>query len=216
MADLPKEGQDRSSVGTAEELVAAARHQLQLNSVPLVHEQFLLEIVQSMLSRTLNRDDLPEDMKLQARLHASLIEDQVRTTGNAPNRGVILIRNAIWAGMSLGMTSGPGLAEEDIERFRAPAEMLLAQARLDMARAGGKKSGAVRKEIRLWMPHARELALAAHSADPSASNDKLAGETVFSWRLHEPKCPSLRTLSRFVAELRDGGALPPRTGSRRK
>jgi hypothetical protein len=210
LADRPKEPQEKSSAATTEERVTAAVDQVRLNNLAPVNELFLLDVVERMLCGILEQSDWPEHLKNQARFHARLIEDGVLAIRNEPNRSFVL--NLIWAGLSLGMTSSPGLPAEDIERF-------LAQARSEMARVRGRKSGASRKAARRWVPHANELALTSYSDDPRASDEKLATDITFRWRFDsqkgEPKCPSVRTLSRFVAELRAREELPQRTSSRR-
>lgn len=85
-----------------------------------------------------------------------------------------------------------------------------------MGKAGGKKSGAVRKENRPWKPHAAELAKEAYSNDGDVSNESFADAISDRWRLKEPECPGHRTLTTFVSELRKSGQLPQRRGSFRK
>jgi len=83
----------------------------------------------------------------------------------------------------------------------------------DIGRIGGKKSGEVRRAGRKWVPHATELAEAASSRDPAASNERIAGAIADNWKLREVGCPGPRTLSTFVSKLRASGKLPQRSGS---
>jgi hypothetical protein len=201
MTDLPPK---------VEEMLAALRDHIRLTNMPHPDEAFIRWVVGRMLERVQNQLDLPEDMKIRAQVDAILIEDALRELKNAPNRSLLV--TAIWAALHLAQTSGPGLPSDYLERLDA-------QMRSAMGKAAGKKSGAVRKENRPWRSHAEELALEAYARDPSRSNEALAVEIFFSWRLNpdkgETKCPSVATLKRFVAELRRCGKLPPRTGSRR-
>ena len=83
--------------------------------------------------------------------------------------------------------------------------------------AGGKDPANERKSAAL---HAKRKALTlgaligqwdklhlSSKRPNTASNEKLATEIAFRWRMDpakgEPKCPSAKTLSRFVAKLRD-------------
>jgi hypothetical protein len=84
----------------------------------------------------------------------------------------------------------------------------------DIGRAGGKKSGEVRRARRKWVPHATELAKAACASEPAASHERVAVKIADTWKLREPACPAPRTLSRWVSKQRANSELPPRSGSR--
>jgi hypothetical protein len=83
----------------------------------------------------------------------------------------------------------------------------------EMGRAGGKKSGEDRRARRKWVLHATDLAKAAYSRDPTASNDRIAEEIADTWKLQDVDCPGHRTLSKFVSELRRDGQLRKRSAS---
>jgi hypothetical protein len=93
---------------------------------------------------------------------------------------------------------------------------LRATLRTELGREGGTKSGEARKANRRWTAHAEELAIPRYERDENASNDIIAGEISGSWKLADVHCPGVRTLSKFVSELRAAGKLPKRTGSVRK
>jgi hypothetical protein len=93
---------------------------------------------------------------------------------------------------------------------------LRATLRTELGREGGTKSGEARKANRRWTAHAEELAIAGYERNANASNDIIAGEISDCWKLAEVHCPGVRTLSKFVSELRAAGKLPKRTGSLRK
>jgi hypothetical protein len=109
----------------------------------------------------------------------------------------------------------------DVERLAREFGQALAEGTTDLAnispaeigRVGGKKSGERRRAGRQWVPHATELAEAASSRDPAASNERIAGAIADNWKLREVECPGHRTLSAFVSKLRASGKLPQRSGS---
>jgi hypothetical protein len=201
MADDPKAAKKKPLAKTdagGKTVVRDPRYREQENPAPGVNETFTTEVVDEALRSILDRRGWPEHTKLQARHNADVIRGTMRVARNPPNRDFVF--NLVWAALSLGLNSGH--SAEWVERT---------------ARESGKKSGTLRRENRLWLPHAKEIALKVHIADPSASNEKLAVELAFRWRMNpdkgEPKCPGPRTLTRFIAELRASGELPPRTGS---
>ncbi len=203
MAEDPKAAEKKSLAKTAARgkgVLRDPRYREQENPVPGINERFTTHVIDEALRSILDRRGWPEHTKLQARHNADVVRGALQVTRNAPNRDFVF--NLVWAALNLGLNSGH--SAEGVERA---------------ARESGKKSGALRRENRPWLPHAKELALKVHIADPSASNEKLAVELAFGWRMNpdkgEPKCPSPRTLSRFIAELRASGELPSRTSSRR-
>jgi hypothetical protein len=88
------------------------------------------------------------------------------------------------------------------------------RAMSERGREGGKNSGKARKENRPWVPHATELAQDFCAKHPDASNEQVAVEIVNGWRLETPLPPTVRTLEKFVSELREAGTLPKRRGLR--
>jgi hypothetical protein len=187
---------------SADEQIAAFLDYVRMNNVALVREGALLDTVRSAVSIIEAQGD--EGTKLQARLYRSLIQDGLRDVQNDPNR--TFLRNVLWAALDPGMILSPDRSAKEIERIRA-------KMRSEMARLAGRRSGAARKEKRPWVPHAKELAMTAYSADPSASDGKLADEILGSWKLGRVKCPVHRTLTEFISNLRANGELPQRTGS---
>lgn len=195
MADRP--------TATDDEALAEELRKLKLNDVSMVYAPFLEHVVERLVRDILDQGDWPEHAKLHARFCAFLIKDAVREARNAENRSFAL--NVIWAGISLGMASP--LSAEGVER-------LYAEARSTMGSAGGKKSSVSREAKRLrWTSYATELAKKAFARDPNAADEKIAGAMSDHWKPEEPKCPSFRTLEKFVSELRANGQLPQRTGS---
>ena len=98
-----------------------------------------------------------------------------------------------------------GLEEAEKRKRRAMSEG---------GREGGKNSGKARKENRPWVPHATELAQDFCAKHPDASNAQVAVEIVNGWRLETPLPPTVRTLEKFVSDLREAGTLPKRRGLR--
>jgi hypothetical protein len=110
-------------------------------------------------------------------------------------------------------TPASPLPQDEPQSATSAAAMPVTEA----GRAGGKKSGEIRRAGRKWVPHATELGNAACSRNPNASHESVAGEIAFAWKLPEERCPAIKTLSKWVSEERQpGGALPPRSGSRGK
>jgi hypothetical protein len=202
MADHPKETQQATNT---DQLIDESL--LQVDNIPAVSRLFILDVVERMLRVITSHEDLPEHYKLHARFNARLIEAEIGKIPNEPNRSGVL--NLIWAGLYIGMTSSPGLLPEDIERFHA-------QARLAMSRAGGKGSAIAREEKRRrWMPQATEVARAAYSRNPAASNETIATEISADSTVKTLGCPRHRALTNFVSQLRKCGYLPQRSGSLR-
>jgi hypothetical protein len=91
------------------------------------------------------------------------------------------------------------------------AERRKRRALSEGGRRGGKKSGKVRgRENKPWAPHATELAQAIYSELPDPSDEDLAVEIKTRWKLEDPLPPTVRTLERFMPELREAGKLPKR------
>ena len=186
---------------TDDEALAEELRNLKRSDLSIVNARFLEDVVERLLRDTLDRADWPEHTKLHARFCAFLIKDAVREARNSANGNVVL--NNIWAGLSLGMNSG--LSAEGVE-------MLYAEARSKMGSAGGKKSSVSREaKRRRWTSYATELAKKAFARDPNAADEKIAGAISDHWIPEDPKCPSFRTLEKFVSELRANGELPQRT-----
>jgi hypothetical protein len=191
MADLPKEEQENSSTAKLEEALAATRKLIQSN-VGVGNERFIRSVAGRMLERGLD-SDWPEQMKLQARFHARLIEDTLQEVRNAPNRAIVV--SGIWAALSLAQC----LATEDVKWIQR-------EARVETARAAGKKSGASRGDG-LWQPRAEELALQARRAHPTWSNAEIALYIFNHWRLPGVRCPGQKWLTAFLSKLQNGGRL---------
>jgi hypothetical protein len=76
---------------------------------------------------------------------------------------------------------------------------------------GGKKSGKVRgRENKPWAPHATELAQVIYSELSDPPDEEVAVEIKTRWKLEHLLPPSVRTLLRFIPELRQAGKLPKR------
>jgi hypothetical protein len=91
-----------------------------------------------------------------------------------------------------------------------PKEVLKSKLRalVEGGKKGGDQSGEVRsRENKPWAPHATELAKAIYSDLPEASNEDIAVEIKTRWKLESPLPPGVRTLTRFVSELRKAGKL---------
>jgi hypothetical protein len=83
----------------------------------------------------------------------------------------------------------------------------------ELGRAGGKRSGAVRRGKMIWPIHANEIAQAAYLANAAQSDESIASEIGAGWKLDKVDCPEHKTLTVFVSELRTSGLLPPRSAS---
>jgi hypothetical protein len=98
-----------------------------------------------------------------------------------------------------------------IARF-GPEEVLKFKLRalVEGGQRGGKKSGeARRRENKPWARHATDLAQAICAELPDASHENVALEIVGRWKLERPP-PGVRTLEKFVSELRKAETLPKR------
>jgi hypothetical protein len=99
-----------------------------------------------------------------------------------------------------------------IARFR-PEEVLKfkLRAQVEGGERGGKKSGeARRRENKPWARPATDLAIVIYAELPDASDETIAVEIMSRWKLERPLHPGVRTLKRFVSELRKAGKLPKR------
>jgi hypothetical protein len=98
-----------------------------------------------------------------------------------------------------------------IARF-GPKEMLKFKLRalVEGGKKGGERSGEVRRrEIKPWAEHATELAIGICGEFPDAADEPVAVEIVTRWKRETPP-PGVRTLKRFLPELRKAGKLPKR------
>jgi hypothetical protein len=95
-----------------------------------------------------------------------------------------------------------GLEEAERRKLRAMSEG---------GHKGGTKSGKTRsRENKPWAPHATELAQNIYSELPDASDEDVAVEIKTRWKLEDPLPPTMRTLERFMPDLREAGKLPKR------
>jgi hypothetical protein len=95
-----------------------------------------------------------------------------------------------------------GLEEAERRKLRAMSEG---------GQKGGIKSGKTRgRENKPWAPHATELARVIYSELPDPSDEDVAVEIKTRWKLEDLPPPSVRTLARFMPELRPAGKLPKR------
>jgi hypothetical protein len=93
-----------------------------------------------------------------------------------------------------------------------PEEVLKLKLRalVEGGQKGGKQSGKTRsRENKPWAPHATDLARVIYAELPDASDEDIAVEIVTRWKLETPP-PKVRTLERFVSELREAKKLPKR------
>jgi hypothetical protein len=75
---------------------------------------------------------------------------------------------------------------------------------------GGKKSGETRRARRTWVTHAEELAREYVTANPGASQIKIAVEITNGWKCKYITPPELETLKKHVKAMIDAGQLPKR------
>jgi hypothetical protein len=158
--------------------------------------------VETAVRSALARRALTEDTKSELLFDAKRLALGIRLFRNAPNRGPVyrLVLSALFVGLRASLQT------DEVDR-------LSAQVRSEMGRAGGKKSGSVRKASRPWVLHATRLAIEACKRDPIASHETVAGAISDCWKLADVKCPGIRTLAKFVSDLRSNGQLPHRSGS---
>jgi hypothetical protein len=157
--------------------------------------------VAAAVSSALARHALTEDTKSELLFDAKRLALGIRCFQNAPNRGPVyrLVLSALFVGLRASLQMDE-------------VESLSAQVRSEMGRAGGKKSGSVRKASRRWLPHATQLAIEVCESDPNASHETVAGAISDCWKLADVNCPGNRTLAKFVSDLRSTGQLRPRSG----
>ena len=85
------------------------------------------------------------------------------------------------------------------------AERRKRRAQSQGGQKGGKNSGKTRsRENKPWAPHATELAQDIYSELPDPSDEDVAVEIKTRWKLEDAAPPTVRTLARFVSELREG------------
>jgi hypothetical protein len=94
----------------------------------------------------------------------------------------------------------------------APEEVfkLKLRALVEGGRKGGKNSRTRRRENKPWAEHATGLAQVIYSELPDLSDEEVAVEIKTRWKLEDTLPPTLRTLERFMPDLRDAGKLPKR------
>ncbi len=91
------------------------------------------------------------------------------------------------------------------------AERRKRRAQSQGGQKGGKNSGKTRsRENKPWALHATELAQVIYSELPDPSDEDVAVEIKTRWKLEDPLPPTVRTLERFMRELREAGKLPKR------
>ena len=198
MKHPPAEVGSNSSADDIEEMMADARRQMRLNNMPISDERYVGWVVERTLQYILDQEDRPEDAKRRARFYARLIVTALPEIRDAPNRPLVV--SIIFAALSLSMMTG--FSREDLDRIHK-------EARSALAKLGGK---APRKEPR-WTTYAKELLLESYTEDPTLSDEGIAAEVWSCWSPAKFKRPSVRTLTRFVANLRTSGKLRPRTSS---
>jgi hypothetical protein len=176
-------------------------------SLYLKHEDpaVISRAVESAVRSALAHRALTEDTKSELLFDAERLVLGIRSFRNAPNLGPVyrLVLSALFVGLRASLTT------DEING-------LSAQVRSEMGRAGGEKSGSVRKASRRWLPHATQLAIEVCERDPKASHETVAGAISDCWKLADVNCPGNRTLAKFVSDLRLAGQLRPRSGSLRK
>jgi hypothetical protein len=106
------------------------------------------------------------------------------------------------AAQGMEMIARLGLEEAERRKRRAQSQG---------GQKGGKNSGKTRsRDNKLWAPHATELAQVIYSELPDPSDEDVAVEIKTRWKLEDPLPPTVRTLERFLPELREAGKLPKR------
>jgi hypothetical protein len=160
--------------------------------------------VETAIRSALARRALTEDAKSELLFDAKQLALGIRSFRNFPTRGGGVQPCAVhvvhWSSR---------LQTDEIDS-------LSAQLRSEMGRAGGKKSGSVRKASRPWVLHATQLAIEACKRDPNASHETVGGTISDCWKLADVKCHGNRTLAKFVSGLRSTGQLRHQSGSLRK
>jgi hypothetical protein len=97
-----------------------------------------------------------------------------------------------------------------------PEEVLKLKLRalVEGGRKGGENSRTRSRENKPWARHATDLATLICSKFPDASDEHVAVEIINGWKLETPLPPGVRTLKRFVSELRKAERLPKRAKRR--
>ena len=108
---------------------------------------------------------------------------------------VFAIWGAIGAAFEIGMKAN---ASNSAKAF----------TRSSTGKAAGERSGTVRLESRPWPPVVKEMSISIRAEDPSLSQDKLATEIEFRWKLDDVKPPGHDTIKSYVQELEASGELP--------
>jgi hypothetical protein len=149
------------------------------------------------------RSDLTEAQRLKImELEAEFVMHSDIFSATAPISAVAqgAIRLAS-AAQEMEMIARLGLEEAEKRKRRAMSEG---------GKKGGEKSGKVRRENRPWAPHATELARVIYSEPSDPSDEEVAVEIKTRWKLEHVRPPGVRTLMRFIGELRQAGKLPKR------
>jgi hypothetical protein len=161
----------------------------------------------SILELAHERADLGEGDKVEAlddaRDFAALLQTFRGAAHGLVHRELAfrLAMNALFAGLRAGVT--PEQIQKMHERWFATKQQL-----------SGKRSGESRRRNRHWVTHAAKLAKEIRAKDPSSSQDDVASEITFGWKIREIKVPGHRQLVRLISELERSEELPTRTGSR--
>jgi hypothetical protein len=96
-----------------------------------------------------------------------------------------------------------GFAPEEVLKFKL-------RALVEGGRKGGQNSRTRSRENKPWAQHATELAQVIYSELSDPSDEDVAVEIKTRWKLEDLPPPSVRTLVRFMPELRPAGKLPKR------
>ena len=195
MADDPKAAQKKSLVVTAAKRKAVfrdARYREQENTTPTGGDTLIRRVVDDTLRSILDRRGWLEHTKLEARYHADVIHEAMRTVRNAPNRDFIL--NLIWAALSLGLSSGH--SAEWMKRVTSE---------------GGKKSAIVRAEkSKDWRAYVTERARLIRVKNPTISQHGLAEKITLEWQNKPFERVGHSRLVQFISNLERNGQVPKR------
>jgi hypothetical protein len=160
---------------------------------------FIASLKEARARRGLTERDQLEMVELEAEflMHSEVFSLTAAVSATA--QGAIRLASVV---QKMEMIARLGLEEAEKRKRRAMS---------DGGRDGGTNSGKARaRENKPWAPHATELARAIYSELPNASNEKVAVEIVSGWKLETPLPPTVRTLEKFVSELRKARKLPKR------
>ena len=166
----------------------------------------LWRAVEGALSAAVERNDISEDEKTEARQEAHKVSAAIEVISEHPS-GLVsrqlafdLATNSIFVGLRAGLTP------EQLEKFRQ--QWFSAQQR-----ARGKRSGENRRSERPWPPHAKERAHHFRTKHKSWSRPRIANAILSEWQsTSQIANPSYDQLLDYVKELELSGELPLRTG----